>query len=81
MSFSECCVRGFKWDGVTEGKVIGFPTTSNQAYVVGSNKERAVLLVADLFGWEFTNNRLLADHFAREADATVYLPDLYLLVE
>ena len=36
----------------------------------------AILLVHDIFGWTFTNARLLADHFAKEADATVYLPDL-----
>lgn len=36
----------------------------------------AVLIVHDLFGWNLPNARLLADHYAKEADATVYLPDL-----
>lgn len=29
-------------------------------------------------GWTLNNARLLADHYAKEADATVYLPDLYV---
>ena len=36
----------------------------------------AILMVHDIFGWTFPNARLLADHYAKEADATVYLPDL-----
>lgn len=76
MALSKCCGKGFEWDGTPEGKTISFPTTSNQAYVVGSNKDAAVMLIADLFGWEYPNIRLLADHFAREADVTVYVPDL-----
>ena len=46
------------------------------AYVSGTNKEVAILLVHDIFGWTFTNLRLLADHYAQEVGATVYLPDL-----
>lgn len=36
----------------------------------------AILIVHDIFGWTLPNARLLADHYAKEADATVYLPDL-----
>ena len=32
--------------------------------------------VHDVYGWTFTNTRVLADHYAKEADATVFLPDL-----
>ena len=31
----------------------------------------------DLLGWTFPNTRLLADHYAREANATVYVPDFF----
>lgn len=31
---------------------------------------------ADLFGWTFTNTRLLCDAYAAETPATVYMPDL-----
>ncbi|TKA77570.1 hypothetical protein B0A55_06640 [Friedmanniomyces simplex] len=75
MSLQPCCVKGFEWDGTPEGKAIPFPTFSNQAYVTGSNSDAAVMLITDVFGWDFINNRLLADHFAREANVTVYMPD------
>ncbi|KAK4889248.1 hypothetical protein LTR27_011925 [Elasticomyces elasticus] len=77
MSIQPCCVKGFEWDGTPEGKAIPFPTASNQAYVTGSNTEAAVMLITDVFGWDFINNRLLADHFAREANVTVYMPDFF----
>lgn len=48
------------------------------AYVVGDNKDAAILLIHDVFGWTFPNLRLLADHFAKEANATCYLVDLYV---
>ena len=64
----------------------------NKAYVTGSNKDVAVLMIHDVFGmkylpslkaihsyiiigWTLDNARLLADHYAKEVDATVYLPD------
>lgn len=48
-------------------------------YVAGSNTDAAVLIVHDIFGWTLPNLRILADHYAKEADVTVYLPDLYVL--
>ncbi|KIX93007.1 uncharacterized protein Z520_11280 [Fonsecaea multimorphosa CBS 102226] len=35
------------------------------------------MIIHDLFGWTFRNTRLLADHYAKEADATVYVPDFF----
>ncbi|KAG4252932.1 hypothetical protein FPRO03_08381 [Fusarium proliferatum] len=34
-----------------------------------------VIIVPDAYGWEFVNNRLLADHYASRGDLLVYLPD------
>lgn len=76
MSADSCCVTGFQWEGTPEGKVVAFPTCSNQAYATGANADAAVMLVHDLFGWEYPNIRLLADHIAKEAEVTVYVPDL-----
>ena len=71
---SECCKTGFRW----EGNPVGMESklASHDTYVTGSNKDAAVLIVHDLFGWTFPNARILADHYAEEADVTVYLPDL-----
>lgn len=69
-----CCKTGFRW----EGKPVGSEATiaEHKTYVTGDNKKAAVLIVADIFGWTLTNVRLIADHFAQEADVTVYIPDL-----
>ena len=76
MSLAECCVKGFEWTGTpvgTESKL-----ANNNTYVTGTNQDVAILMISDLFGWTFVSERLLADHYAREANATVYLPDLYV---
>jgi dienelactone hydrolase len=75
MSLSSCCVTGFRWGGTPKGKETTL--SSSKAYVTGTNKEAAVLIVHDIFGWTFTNARMLADHYAEEADVTVYLPDFF----
>lgn len=70
----DCCFRGFQWDGVpqgNEGKL-----ADSEAYITGDNKQRAVLILHDALGWQLKNTRLLADHYAKEANATVYLPNL-----
>lgn len=35
-----------------------------------------IVIVPDAFGWEFRNNRLLADQYAIQGGFKVYLPDL-----
>jgi len=75
MSIEPCCLKGFMWDGTPTGRVdelAGLPT-----YVAGSSSQAAILLITDLFGWTFPNLRLLADHFAQEVGATVYVPDFF----
>jgi hypothetical protein len=69
----ENCKTGFSWDGTPTGRegVLG----KNKAYIAGTSKNAAILMIHDIFGWTLTNLRLLADHFAKEADATVYLVD------
>lgn len=74
---STCCVEGFEWNGKPSSEVKKLGT--HDAYVVGSNTEIAILIIHDVFGWTFTNTRLLADHYAREVNATVYVPDLYVI--
>lgn len=52
---------------------------NNDVYIAGDSNasDIAVLFIADMFGWTFNNNRLLADHIAREVGATVYVPDFF----
>ncbi|KAI0205082.1 dienelactone hydrolase [Astrocystis sublimbata] len=75
MSFGPCCLNTFTWGGTptgTETKLAG-----KNSYVAGDNKDAAVLIIHDIFGWKYPNARLLADHYAREANVTVYLPDFF----
>ncbi|KAK0727631.1 Alpha/Beta hydrolase protein [Lasiosphaeria miniovina] len=73
----ECCLRAFEWDGTPAGTVSTIPGTNHAAYVTGNNPSAAVLYLHDILGWTFPNARLLADHYAREANVTVYVPDLF----
>ncbi|EJD36894.1 alpha/beta-hydrolase [Auricularia subglabra TFB-10046 SS5] len=75
MSLSPCCLTGFQWNGTPSGRV--GKLRANDAYITGDNASVAVLLVHDALGWTFNNTRLLADHYAREANATVYVPDFF----
>lgn len=34
-----------------------------------------VIIIPDAFGWEFVNNRLLADNYAEKGGFLVYLPE------
>ncbi|KAH8730275.1 dienelactone hydrolase [Phaeosphaeriaceae sp. PMI808] len=69
------CKTGFAWNGTTTGKesTLG----ERNAYVAGDNKDAAVLIIADIFGWKLPNIRLIADHYAKEANVTVYVPDFF----
>jgi hypothetical protein len=71
------CFKGHAHDGAPTGKVeilhglhtyIAEPSAGTQA-------EAIVIIVPDALGWEFVNNRLLADHYAVSGNFLVYLPD------
>jgi len=72
-----CCLKSFHWSGTPSGTESTLPGTSNRVYIAGTNPSAAVLIIHDLLGWTFPNARLLADHFASEINATVYLPDFF----
>ncbi|KAH6692288.1 dienelactone hydrolase family protein [Plectosphaerella plurivora] len=75
MSFQFCCTKGFSWDGTPSGHIEKL--ANNDVYVTGNGLKAAVLVIPDLFGWNFPNIRLLADHYAAEANVTVFVPDFF----
>jgi dienelactone hydrolase len=75
MSVNACCFQGFEWEGTPRGHI--GKLANNEAYITGDNPDVALLYIADLLGWTFPNALLLADHYAREINATVYLPDFF----
>ncbi|KAK5048374.1 hypothetical protein LTR84_006044 [Exophiala bonariae] len=72
---SDCCLKGFKWGGTPCGKADKL--AGRDCYVTGTNADVAILVLHDLYGWTFSNIRLLANHYAEEVNATVYVPDLF----
>lgn len=75
MSVSSCCLKGFEWAGSPSGRTAKL--AKNDVYIVGDNPDVAIIIIHDLLGWTFPNVRLLADHYACEANATVYIPDFF----
>ncbi|KAF2667175.1 alpha/beta-hydrolase [Microthyrium microscopicum] len=41
----------------------------------GKDAKGIIIIIPDAFGWQFVNNRILADHYAAAGDFLVYLPD------
>ena len=70
------CTGGFSWHGQPAGRETTVASLSTYVSGSGAPDSPAVLIVSDVFGWTLPNTRLLADHFAREANLTAYLPDL-----
>ncbi|CCG80722.1 Dienelactone hydrolase family protein [Taphrina deformans PYCC 5710] len=73
-TLGDCCTTGTLHKGTTTGKVetvAGLPT-----YVVGEKSDKVVVMVSDVFGWELTNTRLLADDYAKHG-FYVLLPDFF----
>ena len=72
---SDCCLKsGSIWTGSPKGTETTFEGTG--CYVIGNNPDVAIMVIHDLFGWTYPNIRLLADRYAEEVNATVYVPDL-----
>jgi dienelactone hydrolase len=70
----EHCVLGHVHTGSPTG--IESQIGDRKAYVVGDNKTNALIYLTDVWGYEYNNHRLLADTFAKELPATVYIPDM-----
>ena len=73
---SACCLKGAEW-AADEPKGREGKLADLDCYITGSNISVAILLIHDLYGWTFRNSRLLADSYAEEVGATVYVADLY----
>ena len=77
MSYPDCFKGSERADATPTGKVTtlhGLPV-----YIAEPPARRSakgiIVIIPDAFGWEFVNNRLLADEYARTGDFTVYLPE------
>lgn len=71
---SECCLRGFKWDGELQGKEV--EVSGQICYVIGFNLDVGIIVIYDLYGWIFDNIRLFVDSYVVEVGVIVYVFDL-----
>jgi len=71
------CFRG----GVSLEKPTGTETVIHglKTYVARPGEDVTpkglVVMIPDAFGWDFVNNRVLCDKYAKRGDFLVYLPD------
>jgi len=73
---NQCCVAGEIHTGTPTGrisKVHGFDCYT--AEPPNGNPKGVVVILPDAFGWDFNNNRILADDYAKKGNFLVYLPD------
>ncbi|KAL4946649.1 hypothetical protein BDV06DRAFT_218117 [Aspergillus oleicola] len=72
------CFTGHIHSGTPKGHVTtlhGLETYVSEPDVPANEVKGIVVIIPDAFGWEFVNNRLLADHYADLGGFRVYLPD------
>ncbi|KAL4950433.1 hypothetical protein BDW69DRAFT_187370 [Aspergillus filifer] len=72
------CFAGHIHSGTPKGHVTtlhGLETYVSDPDIPKDEVKGIVVIIPDAFGWEFVNNRLLADHYADMGKFRVYLPD------
>jgi dienelactone hydrolase len=71
------CFQGHEHQGTPTGRVE--QVFDRATYIAeppnGVEPKGIVVIVPDVFGWDFVNNRLLADAYAAKGNFRVYLPD------
>lgn len=71
------CFTGFVHNGEPRGEVAqvhGLDCYVSEP-IDGKPSRGIVVILPDCWGWQSTNNRLLADNYAAKGGYTVYLPD------
>ncbi|KAL2870204.1 dienelactone hydrolase family protein [Aspergillus lucknowensis] len=72
------CFAGHINPGTPTGRVTslhGLDVYVAEPSAPASEVRGIVVIIPDAFGWEFVNNRILADHYAQRGKFRVYLPD------
>jgi len=73
-----CCITGALHEGTPKGStdtVAGLPTYIAKPSSSTPAKDGIIVIITDVFGWDFINNRLIADEYADKSGRTVYVPD------
>lgn len=71
------CFKGHVHPGTPKGREVVLH--GRKSYIAepeaGTPVKGIIIMVPDAFGWEFVNNRMLADSYAEKGDYRVYIPD------
>ena len=73
-----CCATGSLHTGSPKGKIStlhGLDTYVAEPKGGVNAAEGIVVILPDVFGWQFLNNRVLADDYASKGNFLVLLPD------
>ncbi|GJN92376.1 hypothetical protein Rhopal_005406-T1 [Rhodotorula paludigena] len=72
------CLKGYRLEGGPKGKMAELDGVSYYlAEGPKGDKERAIVLASDLFGFGLPNTKLVADWFAENTGLSVFVPDLF----
>lgn len=71
------CITGALHEGTPKGTIstIAKLPTYIAKPVNTRGKPGVIVIITDAFGWDFINNRLLADEYAEASGRTIYVPD------
>ena len=71
------CITGSLHEGTPKGTIstIARLPTYIARPVNTRGKPGVIVIITDVFGWDFINNRLLADEYAETSGRTIYVPD------
>lgn len=72
----DCCIKA----SFHKGNAVGQESklAGRNVYVTGpETADKAIMIIADVWGWSLINTRLVADKYAQAVGARVYLPDFF----
>lgn len=69
------CLTGSTKEGTPSGTVMTLHGLNTYIARPNGTPKGIVVMIPDIFGWETTNSRLLADTYAKKGGFLVYLPD------
>ncbi|KAK0526870.1 hypothetical protein OC842_005045 [Tilletia horrida] len=75
-----CCDKGYFHKGDPKGQFAPLGADGRRTYISGpepGQAKAAILIIADVFGVSLNNNKLIADYYAKETGARVYVPDFF----
>lgn len=78
LSISPCCLKTIDHDGIPIGQVNKIAGLETYQTGVEFGDKKILIIFTDVFGYEYTNNRLVADELSRQGKIQVLIPDILM---